>query len=180
MITNEILHSINTIPQPPGSSNMSFLTNVEKNQSRNVEKVIKASSRPTKAWQLSEGDIITIQNEVQTMTLKQRRRIHSAVFTQQRLERHLHTEAILHGKNTLKKGTSTEKIPGTLEIGFSSYGIITVVLLGQKAILTIAIYWFHILFLAQNQHLTYTASFECHHKQWKCLIVPILRMWKLY
>lgn len=55
-------------------------------------------------------------------------------------QRRLCTEAILHEKNTLQKDTSTEKIPGTLEIRFSSYGIITAVLLGEKAILTIAIY----------------------------------------
>lgn len=52
----------------------------------------------------------------------------------------LHVEAILSGKITLHKEASTGNIPGILEICFSSYGIIMVALLGQKAIQTITIY----------------------------------------
>lgn len=103
-----------------------------------------------------------------------RRRLLSRAFNEQRWERLLHMEAILSGKITLHKEASTGNIPGILEICFLSYGIIMVVLLGQKAIQTITIYWFYI-FSAQNQHLTLNPSVG--HEIG--LMVPIWPRWKI-
>lgn len=55
-------------------------------------------------------------------------------------DRHLYMEAILSGKITLHKGTRMGNSLATLEICFLSYGNITMVLLGQKVIITITIY----------------------------------------